>query len=282
MDTTQFVDEDGDGIDDRIGSLSALERFRQFMNSITAGIPKLPLPVPPERQAQVEPLLARIKATPNKWILPRTKRAVVDGYERAEPRADEWCRLAGVSKDEGALARMIASETGSLPPQYLLAVAEAVINESKVKNITPFQRITMEGIVLKGGKPAKSAGYFGRQSGRWCASIGDCTQRHLEAARVALSDHPKVARDARRWVDGKVMDRGLQGGKPLAYNAVTLVEKWGREGWEWIGHVYESDGMTLLFDPYILMLFRFVGKNANIERAVLAMKDGRRRWNVEA
>lgn len=238
-----------------------------------------------EANPSILSLLDRIRAAPKTYISPRTntKRRIVDGYERVEPRGDIWCRQAGLNLDEGALARMVASEAGRMPPQYMLAVIEATLNEARAKNISAFQRITMQGIKLRGGAMAKSAGYFGRQSGRWCASIQDPTFQHLEAVRVALSASARlVTRDGRRWVDGKVMDGGLQAEKKLKYNAVTIVEKWGAEGWEWIGPVYEPDGQTLLIDPYRLMVFRFVGRGkANIRLGVEAMREGRRRWKVK-
>jgi hypothetical protein len=228
-------------------------------------------------------ILDRIRATPETHILPRTRRVVVDGYERNEPRADVWCQKAGLTLGEGALARMVASEVGTKPPQYMIAVVEATMNEARAKNINAFERITMQGLKLKGGVTPKSAGYFGRQSGRWCASIQDPTLRHLEAVRVVQSAAGSlVARDGRRWVDGKVMDSGRQAGKRLKNNAVTIVEKWGTEGWEWIGPVYEPHGQTLLLDPYRLMVFRLVGRGkADIRRGVEAMREGRRRWKVK-
>ena len=173
---------------------------------------------------------------------------------------------------------MIASEVGTKPPQYMLAVAEGTINEARAKNITVFQRVTMQGLKVR-GRPAKSGSYFGRQSGRWCASIQDPTQKHLRAARFALAAAaPLIARDARRWIDGKVMDGSVQAGKKLRYNAVTIVEKWGNEGWEWIGPVYAADRSTPLLDPYRLMLLRFAGRGrANVQRGIEAMLDGRRR-----
>jgi D-alanyl-D-alanine dipeptidase len=233
---------------------------------------------------QLALLLNRIRSAPKTYVLPRTEREIVDNYERAKPRGDVWCRLAGLSLDEGALARMVASEVGNLPPQYMIAVIEATINEAGSKNISVFQRITMQGLKLKGGVIPKSAGFFGRRSGRWCSSIQDPTLQHLEAVRVVLiTPRPLVALDARRWVDGRTMDRGLQGGKKLAYNAVTIVQKWGAEGWEWIGPVFHSDGRTPLLDPYLLMMFRFVGpRKANIQSGVGAMIDGRRRWKIAA
>jgi LAS superfamily LD-carboxypeptidase LdcB len=227
-------------------------------------------------------MLERIRSAPKEYIPPRTRRVVVDGYERAEPRADEWCRQARLTLDQGALARMVASEVSTKPPQYMLAVVEATLNQVRAAGISAFEQITMEGLTVRGKKP-KSAGYFGRQTGRWCGSIQDPTLQHLEAVRVALAaPQPLVARDGRRWVDGSVMDKGQQAGKKLRNNAVTIVQKWGAEGWEWIGPVYESDGRTLLLDPYLLMIFRKVERGkADIRQGVEAMIRGRRERNVK-
>ena len=235
-----------------------------------------------EQYQSLERILDRIRAAPKTYIKPRTRRVVVDGYERTEPRGDLWCHQAGLTLDEGALARMVASEVGTKPPQYMVAVIEATMNQARTKKISAFQQITMQGLTLKGGVTPKSAGYFGRQSGRWCASIQDPTLQHLEVVRVALSaPEPLVTRDGRRWVDGKVMDGGRQAGKRLKNNAVTIVEKWGAEGWEWIGPVYAPDGQTPLLDPYRLMVLRYAGRGkADIRRGVEAMREGRRRWNI--
>jgi hypothetical protein len=235
-----------------------------------------------EQYRSLERILDRIRAAPKTYIKPRTRRVVVDGYERTDPRGDVWCQQAGLTLDEGALARMVASEVGTKPPQYMIAVIEATMNQARAKKISAFQQITMQGLKLKGGVIPKSAGYFGRQSGRWCASIQDPTLQHLEAVRAVLSaPESLVARDGRRWVDGKVMDSGHQAGKRLKNNAVTIVEKWGAEGWEWIGPVYGPDGQTLLLDPYRLMVFRLAGRGkADIRRGVEAMREGRLRWKI--
>ncbi len=289
MQTFNFsiIDELDDFID-RLAPPSVLGGLSLLAKSVIAKKPsadddtELSEPVAPP--VDLARIITDLKKVPKTVVSPKTRKVEVNGYERCEPKGEEWCSKAGLTMDQGALARMVASEVGRLPVQYMIGVVECVLNECKTKGITPFQRITMDGIRIRGGKVAKSAGYFGRQSGRWCASIVDPTRQHAEVAKTVLSHSTSkrlVARDGRRWVDGKVMDHGRQNGKPLTYNAVTLVEKWGKEGWEWIGQVYEADGKTLLIDPYILMMFRHVGKGANIKAGVDAMLDGRRRWRVK-
>lgn len=227
-----------------------------------------------------------IRKAPTKYLEPRTgKLKEVQGYKRVEPLGREWCAAANVDPDVGALARMVASEVGRLPPQYMIAVVECVLNECAVKKMTPFARITMEGLILKGGRQPKSAGYFGQQSGRWCSSAQDPTQKHLRAVNLALQWSPerKVAQDARRWADLKVMRKGMQGGKPLKYDDIGLANKWMDEGWAWIGQTYEPDGKTLLIDPYILTLWRLAGRGKvkNRKETLDMIADGRKRWKVK-
>lgn len=203
----------------------------------------------------------------------------VDGYERAEPEAIDWCNAAGLELDVGAAASVVASEVARLPPQYRLAVVHATANEAMAR--FGDDELMPSGAVLRlvtGDRRKEYAGHFGRQSGRWCATIESPRVCDVVAAKLAVHS-TDWTRGARRWVDPMVMDRGRQNGKPLAYNGKTIIEKWALDGWEWVGPFFEPDGKTTLIDYYRLMLFRKVPK-PDVDAAIAAVLEGRRRWRV--
>ena len=111
----------------------------------------------------------------------------------------------------------------------------------------------------------------------------DPSRRALAAFRVGRELHEAghdMTRGARRWDDGYTQDRLSAAGR-VRYDAIGIVQKWGAEGWEWVGPIFEANGTTVLIDPYRLALFRFVGKGrAEVWRGVQAVKDGRERWKV--
>ena len=225
--------------------------------------------------------LAHLRSVPNSRLLPATVAVQVNGYEYADPTGKLWCSRAGLTPDNGAGARLVQSETGDLIArglvQYGVAVALATVNEAAARKCTVFDLVTADA-------RAAFRGYFGRQSGRWCASLQDPTRRALEAFRLAANlhgDREDFTRGARRWCDGWTQDRLCKAGR-VNFDALGIARKWSSEGWIWIGAVFEHDGKTPLIDPYRLMLFTRTSKAiaGDVWRAESAIKDGRSRWRV--
>lgn len=203
-----------------------------------------------------------------------------NGYEYRDPDALTLAKKCGLDEGTLSLACALASEAPPRKyPAYTLAIAGAIANECKATGLTPYQRVTMAGVHLAGGGVPVAAGHFGRQSGRWCASLQAPTLYHVEAARMALDGMAApFSAGARRWVDCRVMDRGKQGGKALRYDALGIVRRWGAGGYQWVGPI-ESKGEVVI-DPYVLMLFERVPGQADTGPAQQAIADGRRRWSV--
>jgi hypothetical protein len=208
-------------------------------------------------------------------------------YEYRVVDALAWAAAAGLDGDESGMAWALASEADrvDLYPQYALAIGEAIWNDAQANTGgSVHRRVTMAGVRLKGGKRPPAEGHYGRQSGRWCSSWQRPTERHVVAARAVLGamreSSPLIGHGGRRWIDGRVMDRGFQAGKRLRHDAEGIVRAWGAEGWQWVGPILDGRG-ELLLDPYVLCLFRFVGRGAaDIERGVEMVRDGRRRWRI--
>ena len=57
-----------------------------------------------------------------------------------------------------------------------------------------------------------------------------------------------------RFFNAKVQDGGLQAGKELRFDAIGIVERWGAEGWQWVGA--DAPVHLLGVDPYVLMPMR--------------------------
>lgn len=228
--------------------------------------------------------MREIRASPWRLITPRTVPAIVDGYERAEPDGVTWCNSVGLTCDDGAGARLVQSEVGDLLwrgySQYGIAVGLATINEARHRYASISDGVFW---TVTSDPRTKHKGYFGRQGGRWAASLENPTARALAAFRAAADMHARsedFTRGARRWVDGYTQDR-LYRKKRVRFDALGIVEKWGREGWLWVGPIYDADGATPMIDPYRLMLFKFVGRGGvDIWPASQAVKDGRARWGT--
>jgi hypothetical protein len=258
----------------RVAAVMALSPGERFVSGDTRAIP-----------LDVKEAIESVRLAGNTLLRPRTKPTVVGGYERAEPSGTFWCVAAGLTTDDGAGARMIQSEAGSLIArgyvQYGVAVGLATCNEAyaragRYEPGSAFHLVTSD-------MRHEHAGYFGRQSGRWCASLQDPTERALECWRVASQLHGDgmdFTAGARRWDDGWTQDRLWKAGK-VNHDALGICRKWAAEGWEWVGPIFATDGKTPLIDPYRLMLFRYVGRRtAEVWRGEQAIKDGRSRWGM--
>lgn len=267
-------------------ALTDWQRLQRRVMSILATAPadRLMAPVRPVR-AEIADRLNTLQSVPMTLRRPRTKPTIVDGYERAEPSGPFWAAAAGLAPDEAAGARMIQSEAGDLLARgyvaYAVAVGLATMNEA-YRRATSFEPGAVFRLVT-GDAREQHAGYFGRQGGRWCASLADPSARALEAWRVASALHGDgldFTTGARRWDDGWTQDRLWKAGR-VKHDALGIVRKWAADGWEWVGPIFGTDGKTPLIDPYRLMLFRFVGRRADVWRGEQAVKDGRARWRVK-
>jgi hypothetical protein len=179
------------------------------------------------------------------------RRVEADGYLYMAPSAATLIGQSGLGMDVRVLAGVMASEAGSLPTTYRYAIGETVLNECRAKGYTTLRRVTGDG---------KKQGHFGEQSGRWCASSRNPTRADVAIAQAVVATYNlNVTRGARRWVSLKVMDGGYQRGKPLAYNALSLLKKWGDEGWQWVGPIVDDRGVELI-DPWLQCHLALVGK----------------------
>lgn len=258
---------------DPVGRLTRFVWFSRRVFARAAAKSRGAIPVEPD----VMQLVRALARTPRRPVGP-ARRAVAGegGVERSDLLAARWAALAGLSQDEAALASVVANEVGNDVDEAII-VCEATCRQAAAAKRSVFDQVVNVG---------RNAGYFARQSGRWCASLGQPRENHLAIARAVLHarDVGKwlISPNARRWVAGRVMDRGFQAGKPLAYNAVSLMEKWGREGWQIEGPFLQDDGETSLFDPYLFAPMEFVGPGkANVGRSVAIMFDGRARHGVK-
>lgn len=189
------------------------------------------------------------------------------GYLYVEPPLATFAGGLGASQDEAALAALVASEVGSLPVQYLYAVAEVGINEAAARGISIATLLT--------GAP--KPGHCGEQRGRWASTSRQPSAKHLLAARLAHAGTASgFTRGARKFFDPKVQDGGLQRGRPLSFDAIGIVRKWYGEGYKWVGPITVPFLGTMLIDPYRLFLMAKTGVSQ--EEAEAAIQDGRRRW----
>jgi hypothetical protein len=203
-------------------------------------------------------------------VSPKGKIVTVDGHDRIEPSNAELARARGLTADENALACVVAAEAGGLPSPYGLCIAEIVLREAATRGTTVAALVTGIG---------KNKGYCGEQRTRWCSSRANPRIWHLEVARVAMRHRAfNLSRGARRWVGLRVMDRGLQNGKPLSYDAEGILRKWGAEGWEWVGEIHHPDTGEWLIDPYLQCMLRHAGKGkADIDRGLRMVAAARAR-----
>lgn len=271
-----FIDDDHNGLDDRVERTLALSfKLAEQVRALFAAPPR---PAAPERRDTLPELLARVLRAPGASVGPANPViSLHDGYEFRGVPVATWSRAAQVTDDIAAGAWVAASEARDVSkyPAYGFAILEAVGNAARGAGRTVAEQVTRD------ATHAAAAGHFGRQSGRWCSTFQPPSARHLELARLALyaRERPLLAGTARRWIDPMVQDHGKQAGKALAYNALGIVQKWGLEGWEWIGPIAGPDG-AIIIDPYRLMLFRKLAAPANVVAASSAIIDGRARWRT--
>jgi hypothetical protein len=284
--STPLVDLDGDGIDDRVEVRPSWSRSLAEWTSTRLAKPCTSETSCERAPSSISTTVAELRRVPNsvvpRWPGRSTKTSA--GYEYIAPRASVIAQLVGTDLDELSLAVALASESLMAYPQYGLLVGDAIMNECAVRGISPYHRITMDGIRVA-GSPAPAAGHFGRQSGRWCSSFQPATLRSLSMARALLSGRGAgLARAARRWIDPKVQDGGRQASQRLKLDAVGIVRKWAAEGWRPIdGPILDGNGKVLI-DPYRLLSFEFLGRGEvseiELDRAEASIRDGRIRWNV--
>lgn len=195
------------------------------------------------------------------------------GYEHHQPTARYVCAEAGLEADVGILACAAASEFRQDHPAELLAGCNAIITDARERKvpISIESRVTMLGLRRKWNKlwtAYPAAGYLGRQSGRWCSSWQKPSLRTVEAARLALQGvGMELAQGARRWIDGRVQDGGVQAGKRLKDDAVAILRSRYSEGWRWVGPMA---GIT----SYRLILLGRRGRP--VEEALAMVEEGRR------
>lgn len=194
------------------------------------------------------------------------------GYEYRLIPGRVWSTQAGLAPDISAMAWALASEAVSAEryPQYARAIGHAIVNAARRANLSVHARVTNEGVRLLGGRRSPQAGHYGRQSGRWCASLQWPHYAHLNEARRVL-DAPETEHPAELWADLRIMDKGWQGGKKLAYDAEGIVKRRWLGRWAWVGPL---PGI----DPYVLCLFRIRRPADVLDDAMRMVSDGRRRW----
>lgn len=217
--------------------------------------------------------LARAKLTDG-YFGPRTKTATVNGHERVEPDGLTLIDQSGSSSDAYSLARLIASECGTQPLTYQWCVAEGTRNSSNAADISIFRRVTDPGAAY----PTANKGYYGEQRTRWASTKQDPKVAHHEVALAVLSNPTmNLAKGARRWISCKVQDGGVQNGKPLPNDAKGIITSWSKDGYQWVGPIFEPQLGQELIDPYLLCLFEFVGAGKADPARGLAMVDERRK-----
>lgn len=145
-------------------------------------------------------------------------------------------KLSGLDRNTYAAARCIASESSG-PGEELLSIAECLRNEAKARNVEIYALLTWE----TASSYAFTRGKYGEQHGRFASTRQQPTQRALRAAREAITGVSGLTNGARRWVSLRAMDGGKQGARDLTNDAVSIVQKWGAEGWRWIGPLPNVD-----------------------------------------
>jgi hypothetical protein len=217
--------------------------------------------------------LARAKMTAGHFG-PKTTMRVVNGHNRCEPDGLTLIGQSGSSSDAYSLARVVASECGTLPTTYAWMICEGVINECAHAGISIFSKVTNPGAAY----PLANKGWYGEQRTRWCATSKDPLEWHHEVALAVLRNpSTQLAQGARRWISCRVQDGGSQGGHDLPTDAKGIVSKWGAEGWEWIGPTFDRLTGVEVIDPYLQCMFRFVGAGKVQLGPANAMIDERRR-----
>lgn len=222
------------------------------------------------------------------------------GYHYRTPRALDVLAGAGLERDVGVLACVMASEFPTDYPAYLLAGGNCVVNAA-IASYPDAQGTgrAADAVLNKVTRSSLQSGYFGQQAGgRWCSSWQPPTLRTAAAARLVLQGvGAELARGARQWLDPNVQHAVHTG----AVAAAKLARAEGRvkdaeaaeakaarnptpeavtrrryeEGRRWIGEVLEPDGERII-DPGVLMEFGL--KGVSLELALAALARWRRDW----
>lgn len=192
------------------------------------------------------------------------------GYEHRRPGAADVAHAAGLDLDVAIGATVLASEFRQDHPAELLAGAHALLQDAAAI----FPKETREhALLLRALGGTRALRFFGRQAGdgdaRYCASFQPPTLRTVEAFKLALGGiGADLAPGARRWVDLRDMDGGVQAGEKLKNNAETLLRSRYAEGWMMLP-------ADLRIDRYRLAL---LGKQGvSLEEALAVVAAGRAR-----
>lgn len=201
-------------------------------------------------------------------------RRTAEGYEYLEPRASAIAALTKLDLDVACLAAVIASEAPDVRkfPQYSMAIASMTLTATEESD----RPLSVYELVTRDRRHPSASGHFGRQEGRWCATMHTPNARHVSIARLALGGHAGNWENAARWVSPRVHDLGFQNGKPIK-NAEQIICKRYTEGWKWIGPTVGTDG-ELILDAYVLCCFAREG--VPLGDALAMVEDGRRRWRI--
>ncbi len=181
--------------------------------------------------------LEAIRASTNVLVGPKTSITTLRPGEPTEYRAVtespvDIHRKAGIDRNTYSLARCVASEEGSRPAEYLLAVAEMVRNKAKRKGREVYQQL----VFTTNSTFSFTQGRYGEQRGRTASTRQDPKQRHVAAAQAALNGGSDfLPSNATTWFGPKLQDSGKQGTHSLSYDAVEIAHKWGDDKLHWIG-----------------------------------------------
>lgn len=190
-----------------------------------------------------------------------------DGYVFVKESPVDLARAGGLDVEDLALAACVQSEVGSLPSQYKYAVAEAIHNDALARGETLLTRLT---------SGTKAPGHFGQQSGRFAATSQKPTGKSLAAARLARAGAARgFTRGARRFIDPKVHDGGIQAGKSIP-TAEAVIRSRYNEGWKWVGPLHDPVTGEWLIESYVLFLFSKSG-TASLDEALAELDAGRKR-----
>jgi hypothetical protein len=165
--------------------------------------------------------------------------AKVAGYEHRRPSASDVCRVAKLDLAVGVVATVCASEFRLDHPIELLAGAHALINDARAVFTSDGGPTLAQALVLRACGGRRAPGFFGRQAGdgdaRYCASFQPPNARTILAAELALAGvgaELAEGSNARRWIDLRDMDGGVQAGEKLHHNAETILRSRYEEGWK--------------------------------------------------
>jgi len=195
-----------------------------------------------------------------------------DQYISEEPRQLAW--EASTPLEPYSLARCIASEgysgdKSSEGAAAAVAICQIVINESRRRGWSPTERLTYH--VTEDNRCWR----YGRQKGRYAATIRDPKKWHIDVAQAAWSGAvADISNGAHMFFDPKAQDGGIQAGERLRRDAIEVCREWIIDsGNEFVPIVGVS--------AYHLMGFRKSNlpksqRLANFEQAKAIIEKGRR------